>query len=144
MNSHCVFCFRVSQSAYLRLMWIMRWLSILAAISIIIACFFPWVRVPGKDVFFGGFYSSNENYGKPGLLHVVFSGLVILFLLINKVWSFRLAFFISAINIAWALRNYMIMSTCRGGECPEKLTALYVVAAASLCTTIFLLFSKRD
>lgn len=118
-----------------------RWLAVLAAALIITACFFTWVSVEETDYFIGGFYSGNKNqFGKPGILHVIFCGICILFFLMNKVWSLRAAFFISAFNVAWAIRNFFLISACSEGVCPEKHTALYVILIASFALIILSAF----
>ena len=48
------------------------------------------------------------------------------------IWAKRTNIFIVAFNIAWAVRNYILLSRCYGGECPEKKTGLYLLLAASL------------
>jgi hypothetical protein len=55
-----------------------------------------------------------------------------LLLLLNKIWSIRTAFFISAFNIAWGIRNFIVISACSGGLCPEKHTAIYVILIGPL------------
>jgi hypothetical protein len=115
-----------------------RWLSVLTAAIIITACFFTWVSVESKDFFIGGFNSSTPSrFGKPGILQTFFCSVYILLLLINKIWSIRTAFFVSAFNIAWAVRNYVVISACSGGTCPEKHTGLYTVLIGSLLLTVF-------
>jgi len=118
---------------YLRAMQSIRWLAILTAGILITACFFPWVSVAQKNFFVGGFYSSaNNRFGEPGLLHTIFCSVYILLLLLNRIWSIRTAFFISAFNIAWAVRNFMVIPACSGGTCPEKHTALFVILIGSI------------
>lgn len=110
-----------------------RWLSVLVAAMIITACFFTWVSVEQRDFFVSGFYSSaNSRFGEPGILHLAFSIIYILLVLLNKIWSIRTAFFAAAFNIGWAIRNYVVISACNGGICPEKHTALYVILVGSI------------
>lgn len=33
--------------------------------------------------------------------------------------------------MAWALRNYLLLSTCQGGECPDKKAGLFLLMIAS-------------
>jgi len=116
----------------------MRWLSILTAALIITSSFYTWVSVDETNFFVGGFYSSEASrFGQPGLFHVIFSVIIILLLLIGKLWSYRTAFFISAFNIAWAVRNFMLIPACSGGVCPEKHTALYVILFGSIALIVF-------
>jgi hypothetical protein len=118
-----------------------RWLSVLTAAIIITACFFTWVSVESKDFFIGGFYSSaNNRFGKPGIIQTFFCAVYILLLLLNRLWSVRTAFFVAALNIAWAVRNYAVLSACSGGTCPEKHTALYTVVIGSLLLTVLTTF----
>ena len=109
-----------------------RWLSVLTAAVIITACFFTWVSVEGKGFYIGGFFSSDNRFGEPGLFHTIFCSTYILFLLLNKIWSLRTAFFVAAFNVAWAIRNYIVISACSGGVCPEKHTGLYTILIGSI------------
>lgn len=114
-----------------------KWLSVLTALVIITACFFTWVSLENKNFFVGGFFSSDNNkFGQPGILHTAFCSIIILLLLINRVWSVRAAFFISAFNVAWAIRNYIVISACSGGVCPEKHTGLYTILIGSILLLI--------
>lgn len=116
--------------------WI-KWLAIVTAVIIITACFFTWVSIDEKNFFVGGFSSSeNSSYGEPGLFHTIFCVLYILLLLFNRVWSLRTAFFIAALNIAWSVRNFFVITVCSGGVCPQKHTAFYVVIFASVLLII--------
>lgn len=113
-------------------MQIIKWLGVAAAIALIVACYLPWVVVESKDLVISGMETTGTNFGKPGYAHIFFAGLYLLFVLINRVWSKRVNIFISAFNIAWAVRNFAIISACSGGECPEKQAGLYVVLIGSL------------
>ena len=121
-------------------MQIMRWTAILLAAAVIASCFFPWVTYEGGDVV-EGFNSSNKIWGRPGLIHVLFCSLFILLMVTGKLWSMRIAFFVSAFNIAWAVRNFFMIPACEAGVCPEKHTAIYILLTASVLSTIALLFS---
>jgi hypothetical protein len=119
-----------------------KWLSLLTAIILISACFFPWVTVEQKHIVISGFHSDISNYGKPGIVHIIITTLCLLFLFLNKTWSVRAAFFISTLNIAWAFRNFTLISACRGGICPVRHTALYIVVIASIVFTLTILLFK--
>ena len=129
----------LAETVYLRGMKLSKWPAIVVALITAAACFFPWVTVDGRAVSIGGFHSTIANYGKPGLLHCFFLLLCIVFLLVSKVWSVRTAFFVSAVNIAWALRNFFLISSCQAGECPTKQPALYVILIGSILLTLLIL-----
>jgi hypothetical protein len=129
---------------YLRGMQFMKYLSLVLVALLIGSCFFPWVLIGPKEIMISGFRSDTPVYGKPGLFHVFMSGLYLIFLLLGKAWSTRLAFFITALNIAWALRNFVSISACSGGECPVKQPALYVLLVSSVLLLVTTLFAYRE
>ena len=57
--------------------------------------------------------------------------LFLVFHFIPRLWAKRWNLLVVALNIAWAVRNVIIISMCRDGECPEKQTGLYLVILAS-------------
>jgi len=119
-----------------------KWPAILAAVMLVAACFYPWVVIGSKQIYIGGFHSNVSDYGKPGIVHLFLCTLCVVFLWVRKAWSLRAAFFISAINIAWAARNFFIISACQGGVCPQKQPALYIVAVSSILLTLLILFAE--
>jgi hypothetical protein len=120
-----------------------KWLAILIAGLIIVACFFTWVSIEDKNFFIGGFYSSTAStFGKPGLFHLIFCSLYVLLLLLNRIWSVRAGFFISAFNLAWAIRNFAVISACSGGVCPQKHTAIYTILIGSILLLVASPFIK--
>lgn len=121
-----------------------RGAGILCAITLITACFFPWVTIESKNIVVSGVEASGTAFGKPGYFHLLFSMIFIALILINKVWSTRVNIFINAFNIAWAVRNFLVISMCHGGECPVKHTALYVVLIASIGLLLTSFLSKPD
>ena len=110
----------------------MKWIVVLLIAILIASCFFPWITIEEKNIVVNGFDATGTNFGKPGLMNVILSAIVGVFILINKVWSNRAAFFISAFNIAWAIRNFIVISSCSGGTCPQKHTALYILLISSI------------
>jgi hypothetical protein len=91
-----------------------------------------------------GFHAEAIGFGKPGYIHLVLSALFFLLLLLNKIWSLRTAFFVSAFNIAWGVRNFIALSSCSGGQCPTKHIALYVVLIAPVAATVFMLLIRKE
>ena len=123
----------------------MRWVAILTAVILLTACFFPWVIVENKDLVFSGFNSNTREYGKPGIIHFFVTIVCIIFILINRNWSIRVAFFVSVLNIPWALRNFFLIAGCQGGICPQKQPALYIILITSFLFTIFIaLMSSKE
>jgi hypothetical protein len=40
-------------------------------------------------------------------------------------WAKRFNMVLGALLLSWSFRNFLILSTCQMGECPEKKWALY-------------------
>ena len=122
----------------------MKWLGLVSALLLIFSCFFPWVIIISKGITVRGVDSTGTNFGKPGYFHLFLCFLFIVFNFIERIWAKRINIFVVAINLAWAIRNYIMISACQGGECPEKKIALYMVVLASILMLVTALFPDID
>jgi hypothetical protein len=118
----------------------MKWIGLMIVGLLVASCFTPWVIIESKNIVVSGIDATGTNFGKPGYIHFVLSFFYIVFHLIPKVWAKRWNLLVVGLNIAWAIRNYFLISTCREGECPEKQIGLYLVMAASVLLMISALF----
>jgi len=118
----------------------MKWIGLFAVILLILSCFLPWVTISSKNIIVSGVDSTGTNFGKPGYTHFVLGLFFIIFHFIPRLWAKRVNLLVVALNIAWAIRNYFIISMCREGECPEKQTGLWLVLLASVLILIAALF----
>ena len=118
--------------------------GIVIAILIIILCFLPWSYVAEEHLTIQGMNASGTNFGRPGLLNVVFSVLMIILFCIPKIWAKRTNLFIGAINFAWSLRNYLLVTTCFFGECPQKLPELYFLIITCFGAMLMSFLPKVD
>ena len=118
----------------------MKWVGAGAGVLLIIACFMTWIVVPGRNIIVSGVDATGTSFGKPGYFHMLFSFFFLLFSFIPRIWAKRTNLLVTALNLAWAMRNYFIISACRGGECPEKHVALYLVVVSSIVMLVAALF----
>jgi len=118
----------------------MKWIGILSAILLVVSCYTAWVFIPSKQLTVSGVDASGTNFGKPGYFHFVMAAIYIVFTLIPKVWSQRSNLLICAFNLAWAIRNFIIIPACQMGECPEKKQGLYLTLIASVLMLVASLF----
>ena len=102
-------------------------IGVLSAFLLIIICFFPWAYIPSIQLTISGMHAEGTNFGKPGLFNCILSGLCIILFCIPAIWAKRTNVFLAALNMAWAARNFLMVSTCLMGECPEKKIALYLM-----------------
>jgi hypothetical protein len=122
-------------------MRLIEWLSIFFTFMLFIACFSPWVIIESKNIMVSGHQAIGTAFGKPGYMHILLGAIYLLFILIDKWWSKRIALFIGASNVAWAIRNFIIISACHGGECPVKKWGIYLVLASAIAMLIAILFN---
>jgi len=118
----------------------MKWIGLAAVILLVVSCFLPWVFISSQKIIVSGVDSTGTNFGKPGYTHFVLGFFFIVFHFIPKLWAKRVNLLVVALNIAWAIRNYFIISMCRVGECPEKQIGLWLVLLASALILIAALF----
>jgi hypothetical protein len=117
----------------------MKWVGIIAALIVISSCFFPWIVIEGNGIVITGVASEGTNYGRPGYMNFLLSGIFLVFSLVAKPWTIRVNLFFSALNFAWSIRNFILLARCEAGECPERQPALYVLLIASFVMLIALL-----
>lgn len=108
-----------------------KWIGCLAAICLVWSCFQDWVFIEAIGKSITGMNTEGTNYGRPGKLHVYLAGIAAVLFLLPTVWAKRINIFICAFNMAFAIRNYIIISMCSGGDCPVKETGLYLVLISS-------------
>ena len=101
------------------------------AILVIAVCWMPWVTIESKSIVINGFHAEGTRFGKPGIMVAFFSAIAAILFLVPKIWAKRINVFIAAFAFAWTLRNYLILSTCFGGECPQKQVGLYLMVLLS-------------
>ena len=99
---------------------------------LILTSFFPWIFIGSNQVTVSGVGSEIDIFGKPALMNFYLLPIIVLFFLIPKLWAKKLNPFVGAINFAWALRNFLLLSTCRNGECPQQQPALYFYFLSAL------------
>ena len=118
----------------------MKWTGVAAAILLVISCFLTWVEIVSKNIIVTGLHATGTNYGRPGYFNLLMTLFFVVFTLIPKIWAKRINLLVTAINFAWTLRNYFVITACMGGECPEKHSGIYLLMLASFLMLISSLF----
>jgi hypothetical protein len=113
-----------------------QWIGIAAALLLIAACFMPWAYFPDLGKNFTGFFSEKNIYGRPGKVLIFFSVIEILLFAIPTVWAKRANILVSALTIAFAVKSYILFTSCYGGLCPDKKAGIFLMLGATLITLI--------
>jgi hypothetical protein len=119
-------------------------IGIVAAIALMAICFFPWIYIASKQITVSGFSAIGTNFGKPGLINFAFCVIMLVLFAVPAIWSKRTNVFIAALNLAWSFRNYLLLSSCMMGECPEKKWGLYVLVFLSIVIQAMALLPKLE
>lgn len=117
-------------------------LSLLAVALLIASCFLPWLRFETKGVAFRGVdemkmvvgttVTREINWGRPAYFHLFWAAVFLLFLAVKQAWAKWLLLVAAAFNIAWTVRNFILLPACGGGDCPQKAAGLYLLPFAAL------------
>lgn len=113
-----------------------KWLGLLAALALIVTAFFPWVIIESKNLTLTGIDTSGTSYGKPAYFHFVLAGIFLVCTFTQRVWAKRLNLLVTGLNLGWAIRNFLILGNCMGGECPVRKTGIWLMLAASILMLI--------
>lgn len=113
-----------------------KWIGLIMAIALIISCFLPWAYYPDLDKVFTGFFSEKNVYGRPGKVFVFFAALAMVLFLIPRVWAKRFNMLVCALTVAFALKTYILFTSCYRGVCPDKKEGLYMLLISSLVMLI--------
>ena len=109
-----------------------QWIGIAAAVILVVACFLPWTFHPDLNKSFTGFFSENNNYGKPGKVFIVLAVVASVFFLVPRIWAKRWNLLIGALTVAYAIKSFIVFSGCYNGICPSKLAGLWIMLGASI------------
>ncbi len=116
----------------------------IAAMLMIGCCFLPWAFISSRQLTITGWDATGTSFGKPGLFSIVLCVVMAVFFAIPAIWAKRSNVFLGALNLAWAFRNFLLVSTCMMGECPEKKPALYAILVLAGILQAMALFPKMQ
>jgi hypothetical protein len=117
-----------------------NWIGILSVIVLIYASFQPWVFIDSQNLTLTGMNTAGTTFGKPALVNLVLSAVAAMLFLLPYVFAKRANLFFCALNLAWAIRNFILLSICHAGECAEKKTGIYIYVAAAIMIMLMGLF----
>ncbi len=87
-------------------------------------------------------FTGNTNLGKPGIMNLLMAVISVVCFIVPALWAKRLNLFICAFNLAWAVRNFLLVTQCQMGECPEKKAGIYAMLLLSALMMVMAMFPK--
>jgi len=118
----------------------MKWIGIAAAILLVVSCYTTWVVIPSKNIVITGLNATGTNYGRPGYFNLLMTLFFVVFTLIPRIWAKRTNLLVTALNFAWTLRNFFVITACMAGECPQKHSGIFLLILASVLMLVSSLF----
>jgi hypothetical protein len=122
----------------------LKLLGIVAALFLVVSGFLEWVYIESGNISVKGIDASGTNYGKPAYFHFAMAFLFVLFSFIQIIWAKRANLLVAALNVGWAVRNFLLIPSCEGGECPIKKTGLYLMLGCSIIMLVASLFPDME
>ncbi|MEO6220753.1 MAG: hypothetical protein ABIO81_10025 [Ginsengibacter sp.] len=115
-------------------------IGLLTCALLIFSCFLPWGYYADLNKTFDGFFSENNNYGRPGKFFVCIAILSIVLIYLDKIWAKRVLLFLSALNIGYLIKTYILFTSCYNTYCPEKRIGLYLLILSCVLMMIVSVF----
>lgn len=114
--------------------------------ALILACFLPWTYYADSNIAteaertFTGFFSYQYKYGRPGKFFVLFALVILILMLLPKIWAKRTNLFLSAFTLAYAIKSYILFTSCYNAYCPEKRAGIYIMLFSTIVILIACVF----
>ena len=117
-----------------------KWIAVISCVLLIVVCFIPWTYHADVQKNFNGFFYEKNAYGSPGKFFIFFALVSMGLLLLERVWSQRALFFVGGITVAYAIKTYILFTSCYNAYCPEKKLGIFLVLGLSLVIFALSLF----
>ncbi len=114
--------------------------GIIACVTLVVSCFMPWAYYDDLHQTFTGFYSYNNQYGKPGKFLSLIAVVVLAFIFLPKIWAKRSNIFIAALGVGYSVKTFILFTSCYNAYCPEKKLGIYVMLLSSLVILLSAIF----
>ena len=107
-----------------------------ACIVLIVSAFLPWTYHEDLHKTFTGLYSEKNIYGKPGKFLIYFAVVSFALTLTPKLWAKRTNLFLSALVMGYAVKSYILFTSCYNAYCPDKKIGIYLMMASCIVILI--------
>ena len=104
------------------------------------------IRVPANatkadiDKIFTGFFSEKNAYGKPGKFLSFFAVISAILFWLPKLWAKRTQLFLSALMVGYAIKTYVLYTSCYNAYCPEKRFGIYLMMISTVAILLVSIF----
>ncbi len=113
-----------------------QYIGVALILAFVIVAFMPWIYIPSIQSSVKGMDPGKTTFGKVALFSLMCLSCSTVFFLIPRVWAKRTNLFFTAMNLAWSFKNLIVLSVCPQGDCPQRLSALYIQFGLSIAILI--------
>ena len=113
-----------------------KWLGLVAIIVLIYSGTMNWAWYPDIRQFFTGFYSLDNMYGKPGKVFVFFGIIAAIFFVVPRIWAKRWNLLVCGLMVAYAIKTFILYTSCYRGICPLKQPGIWIMLVASVIVMV--------
>lgn len=111
-----------------------------ACLFLLISCFIPLTYYADINKNFTGFFSERNIYGKPGVFFVFIAIVSAALIYTDKIWAKRTHIFLTALNLGYLIKTYILFTSCYNAYCPEKKIGIYLLIFSCVLLFIVSLF----
>lgn len=102
----------------------------------------PLVIIEHPHLIITGWQTTGTDFGLPGKFFAYIGGASMVMFALPFIWSKRFNMVLGALLTSWSFRNFLVLSTCMMGECPQKQWALYACVVLSFLIFIMTFLPK--
>ncbi len=117
-------------------------IGILLCLALLYCTTQPLVIIESQHLVITGWKAAGTNFGQPGKFILYFGSLSLVLFALPYIWAKRFNMALAALLIAWTFRNFMVLSTCQMGECPQVQWSLYACIVISFGILIMTFLPK--
>jgi len=96
----------------------------------------PLVIIESRQWVITGWKVAETNFGQPGKFMLYMGVMNIILFALPYIPAKRFNMVFAILNFSWTIRNFLILSACAMGECPQKQWALYACILVSFAILI--------
>ncbi len=119
---------------------IFYWAGIAACIVLMISCFVPWTYHADLGKTFNGFFSEQNQYGRPGKFFIFFGVIILVLMLLPRIWAKRVNLFLTAFLLAYGIKTYILFTSCYNAYCPDKRAGIYIMLFSTVLMLLGAIF----
>ncbi|MDB5198917.1 MAG: hypothetical protein JWO92_880 [Chitinophagaceae bacterium] len=119
---------------------IIKWIGLTACVVLIIACFLPWTYHADINKTFTGLFSEQNMYGRPGKFLIFYAVVSAILILLQKVWAKRVHLFFAALTLGYAVKTYVLFTSCYNAYCPDKKYGIWLMMGCCVVILVAAIF----